>query len=148
MFFQWLVCVLVEYLSTGNKLSLFKEVLVLVEKSLGSDQLLSAVSVYFSCLPVGKRGLSHFLCLYIALCFCFLQCFCQVWEKKEDVDLQGLLCPEVQRENLNEGIISWWLPQVFQWPAWRQFSWWTGNVLVNCELAGVPRQSTKIHIKH
>lgn len=72
MFFPCLVCVLGEYLNTGNRLLLFQEVLILVQKSLGSDQLLSPVTVYFSPLPVGKGGLSHFLCLYIALCFCFL----------------------------------------------------------------------------
>lgn len=63
--------------------------------------LLSALVLYLG------QG-SHTLCLYSALCSCFLQCFCQAWEEEEDLNLQELL-DGGQRENLYETIVSGWL---------------------------------------
>lgn len=66
MFFQWLVCVLGEYLNTGNKLLLFQVELVPVQKSLGSNQLLPPVTVSVPYLLA--KEVFHIFSVYTLLC--------------------------------------------------------------------------------
>lgn len=76
--------------------------------------LLSALVLYLG------QG-SHMLCLYPAFAFLFSPVLLSSLGTGGNLNLQGLL-DGGKRENLNETIVSGWLPQVFYWLAWRQCS--------------------------